>query len=153
MNESSTSGTQSARGDDKYIVACRPFAKQWICKHRLLLGNVRNIYACNSRCMAFSVRSAPRPLLCNVAVNTPLQKIEAVYCVVGAESILRQLQTEQSSVRGLNLAADKTTSVQVSNCRFLCLNIIILLLLLLLLMGRYWVPRYLLVPGTAATLA
>jgi hypothetical protein len=32
-------------------------------------------------------------------------------------------------------------------------QLLLLLLLLLLLVGRYWAPRYLLVPGTAATLA
>jgi hypothetical protein len=38
----------------------------------MLLGNARNIHERNNR-TAFSMWFAPRPLLCNGAVNTPLQ--------------------------------------------------------------------------------
>jgi hypothetical protein len=56
------------------IVAYRPVVKQWFCKHRSLLGNVRNIHARNNRSTAFSMRSTPRPFLINDEVNTPLQR-------------------------------------------------------------------------------
>jgi hypothetical protein len=54
-------------------VAYRPIAQQWLCKHRPLLGNVRNIHARNNRRTAFSIWSAPQLMLCN-EVNTPLQQ-------------------------------------------------------------------------------
>jgi hypothetical protein len=56
------------------IVAYRPVAKQWLCKHRSLLNNFRNIHARNNRRTAFSMWSSPRLLLCNEEVNTPLQQ-------------------------------------------------------------------------------
>jgi hypothetical protein len=39
-----------------------------------LLGNDHNIHVRNSRRTVFYTWSAPRPLLCNVSVNTPLQQ-------------------------------------------------------------------------------
>jgi hypothetical protein len=42
------------------IVAYRPVVKQWLCKHRPLLGNVCNIHASNNRRTAFSMWSAQR---------------------------------------------------------------------------------------------
>jgi hypothetical protein len=65
----------------KYIVACRPIAKQWLGEYRSLLGNARN-----SRRMEFSMWSAPRHLLYNDTVNTPLQQqMGCVFCVFRAK--------------------------------------------------------------------
>jgi hypothetical protein len=51
------------------IVAYRPVAKQWICKHRPLLDNARNIHAANSTGTLFSMY-ADGPLLRNARAVT-----------------------------------------------------------------------------------
>jgi hypothetical protein len=38
-----------------YILVYRLVAKRWLCKQRSLVGNARNIYACNNRRTVFSV--------------------------------------------------------------------------------------------------
>jgi hypothetical protein len=48
------------------IVVYRPDPKQWICKQRPLLGNARNIYACNNRTTGLC-----NPFLSSGSVNTP----------------------------------------------------------------------------------
>jgi hypothetical protein len=52
-----------------HIVAYRPDAKWWLCKQRPLLGNARNNRT--NQCFLWSVQ---QPLLCNGAVNVPLQQ-------------------------------------------------------------------------------
>jgi hypothetical protein len=55
-------------------LAYRSVVKQWVCKQRPLLVNARNIRSRNNRRTMFFMWSAQRPLLCNGAVNTSLQK-------------------------------------------------------------------------------
>jgi hypothetical protein len=85
-----------------YIVAYRPVAKQWLSKQRPLLGNARNIHACSNRRTAFSMWPAPRLLLCNGAVDTPLQEsrdysLRGPFCgvffkTIGATAQLRDIR-------------------------------------------------------------
>jgi hypothetical protein len=49
----------------KCIVTFRPVAKRWLCKQRPLLGNARNMYACNNK-----TKELRRPFLQNGSVNT-----------------------------------------------------------------------------------
>jgi hypothetical protein len=53
-----------------------------------LPGNASvNIHVRNNRRTVFYMWSALRPLLCNVAVNTPLQQRSCDFCVVRAEEL------------------------------------------------------------------
>jgi hypothetical protein len=49
-----------------------------------LLGKPRNIHASNNIRTVFCMWSAPRPLLSNGAVNTPL---DCIFCMVPAEEL------------------------------------------------------------------
>jgi hypothetical protein len=52
----------------------------------------------NNGSATFSMSSALQPLLCKVAVNTPYNNIGCFLCVIVAEAITRQLETEQIAV-------------------------------------------------------
>jgi hypothetical protein len=61
---------------DGQSVAMHSVSKQWNCKHGYIIQRI------------FSMESVPRPLLCNVAVNTPnLNSRETVFCAVRAAGI------------------------------------------------------------------
>jgi hypothetical protein len=83
-----------------HIVAYRPVAKQWPRKQQHLLGNARNIHAGNNRISVFSMSFAPRPLLCNGPVNTPLQHRGAVFSAWSMPRYYLEDNWRYSSVEG-----------------------------------------------------